>query len=159
MIASALQEAPEPPSGTTAGPPSSSPVLPSQKASHAERMRQAKADLRAVPERDLVQAIDRWLDGGPWEGRDWIFAPGRGLAIRLLEDGDDLTVDGVAIVSRHPVRLRDIPEGSRTSRRQEARALAAVAVRGDAGWYDGKPRKKRDRAGLVWTGFAYVHAL
>ena len=106
-------------------------------------MRQAKAELRRATERDYVQAIDRWLDGAPWEGGCWFFLSGRGLAVRLAEDGDNLTQDGVAIVSRSPGRLRDLPTGTRTSRRLEAQALAAVAVRGDAGWYDCQPRKVR----------------
>lgn len=106
-------------------------------------MREAKASLRAVPEREHVQAIDRWLKGGPWEGAAWFFTSGRGMIVRLLEDGEDLTQDGVPIVSRSPVRLQDLGPGLRTSRRVEARALAAVAVRGDAGWYDDPRRPLR----------------
>lgn len=144
----ALREACERPAATIASPGPSAAVLQSQKdparASHAKRMRESRAELRSVPERDYVQAIDRWLDGGPWEGTNWFFTGGRGLSIRLMKDGNDLAQDGVPIVSRDPIRLRDLPTGTRTSRRLEARALAAVAVRGDAGWYDGQRRKLRD---------------
>jgi len=152
MSAAAYENGPQLPAATLAREAPSTAVLVSpghlKTASRAERMRQAKAELRSVPERTFVQAIDRWLDGGPWEGAAWFFTSGRGLVVRLTEDGDDLTDEGIPIVSRDPIRLCDLPKGTRTSRRSEARALAAVAVRGDAGWYDGEPRKLRVGAGL-----------
>jgi hypothetical protein len=54
------------------------------------------------------------------------------------------------------MRLLDLPAGTRTSTRMEARALAAVAVRGDAGWYDRKARKLRDGAELTRNGVGHV---
>lgn len=159
MTATACQERPEDDPGAVASAAHELAFLKSReaprRASHAARMRQLKAELRQVPERDYVQAIDRWLDGSPWAGARWFFTTGRGLVVRLEEDGDDLTQEGVAIVSRRPIRLCDLPEGTRTSRRVEARALAAVAVRGDAGWYDGQPRRP-DRPRLFWNGQGYA---
>lgn len=111
------------------------------RASHAAKMREAKASHRSVTERDYVQAIDRWLDGGEWEGAAWFFSIGRDLRVRLEECGPALALGGVPIVSRDPIGLCGLPAGTRTSARVEARALCAVAVRGDAGWYDGQPRK------------------
>jgi hypothetical protein len=128
----------------------------SERASLARRMREARAELRSATERDYVQAIDRWLDGGEWKGADRYLTTGRGLRVRLVEEGDSLALDGVPIVTRSPIRLPDLPAGTRTSARLEARALAAVAVRGDAGGYDGKPRKARKGVQLVWNGLSYV---
>lgn len=137
-------------------------VLPDQqslrKACHAARMREAKADLRAVSEAEYVQAIDRWLDGGLWAGANWYFTSGRGLVLRLVERGNALTEDGVAIVTREPIRLCELPAGTRTSRRVEARALAAIAVRGDAGWYYGE-RRRPDRPQLRWIAGDYVQGV
>jgi hypothetical protein len=105
-------------------------------------MRAAKAKTLNVPERTFVQAIDRWLDGAAWEGADWTMLSGRD-PVRLQERDGVLVNEGVPIVARHPARLLDLPEGTRTVRPLEARALAAVAVRGDAGFYDAEPRKVR----------------
>lgn len=124
------------------------PPEASHRRSHAERMRQAKADLIGVSERTYVQAIDHWLDGFPWGGARWVYRTGPGMTVRLVEEGDTLTQDGIPIVSRKPARLCGFPAGSRTSRRLEAHALAAVAVRGDAGFYDGQPRKLRAETSL-----------
>lgn len=122
--------------------------------SRAQRMAQARAELQAVPEPTYVQAIDRWLDGGAWDGQRWMFGHCR---VRLVEEGDALTLDGVAIASRNPIRLHDLAPGTRTGRRLEARALAAVAVRGDAGWYDGKPQRVRPGYSHVWDGRQLVY--
>lgn len=119
----------------------------------AKRLAQVRAERLAVSERTLVQAIDRWLDGAAWDGHRWTFGNFR---VRLEEEGDALTLDGVTIVSRAPIHLHDLKPGTRTGVRLEARALAAVAVRGDAGWYDGKPRKVRDGVFCVWDGRQYV---
>jgi hypothetical protein len=160
MSAASYENGPQPAAATVAhlDPSTASLLSPAdlKKASQAQRMREAKANLRSATERDYVQTVDRWLDGGTWEGADRYFTTGRGLTVRLMEDGDALTQDGVPIVSRNPVRLLDLPPGTRTSARWEARALAAVAVRGDAGWYDRKTRKVRDGVRLVWDGLNHV---
>ncbi len=160
MSAAAYQNHPEL-SAATEGYPVPSTATPqscraTQRAAHAQRMRDARANLRSATECDYVQAIDRWLDGGAWEGASRYFTTGRGLIVRLMEEQDALAQDGVPIVTRSPIRLTNLPAGTRTSARLEAHALAAVAVRGDAGWYFGKPRKAREGVQLVWNGLGYV---
>ena len=115
---------------------------------------------RAVSERTFVQAIDRWLDGQPWEGEAWSFSKGR---VHLTDTGDTLSQHGVAIVSRAPIRLHDRPtsetaQGKPVASLLETRTLAAIAVRGDAGMYDGQPPKERAGVKLVWIGHTYVQA-
>jgi hypothetical protein len=85
--------------------------------------------IRRATEREFIEAIGDWLAGGPWACHDAAFRPYHGINVRLVEDGDDLACAGVAIVSRNPARLREMPSGTRTSNRIEAHALAAVAVR------------------------------
>lgn len=134
------------------------PVLAAKSApsvdARTQHLVRTQAERRAVPERAYVQAIDAWLDGAEWAGRHWTFGSFR---VHLVEEGDALTLDGVAIVSRSPIRLHDLAPGTRTGRRLEARSLAATAVRGDAGWYGGQPRRVREGVSCVWNGREYVH--
>ncbi|MFI4965378.1 MAG: hypothetical protein ACHP9T_08440 [Caulobacterales bacterium] len=113
--------------------------------------------VRRVTEREFVSAIDRWLDGEGWSCGDAAFRPCHGINVRLVQDGHVLACEGVSVVSRLPPAICELPPGTRTSNRAEARGLAAVAVRGDAGWYDGKPRKVRLGVEVVWNGLTYVH--
>lgn len=91
--------------------------------------------LPRVAEKDLVQAVARWLDGEPWPYDFAAFRPYHGINVRLRQCGDHLLEDGVPVLSRNPTVLRELPQGSHTTNRTEARALCAVAVRGDAWRY------------------------
>jgi hypothetical protein len=72
MDSVSVRNGPETPPGTSAWPNPSSPAQHSERvlksASRTEKARQAKADRELVSERAFVQGIDRFLDGGPWEG-------------------------------------------------------------------------------------------
>lgn len=91
--------------------------------------------IRRVTERDLVHAVADWLAGEAWSCDDAAFRPYHGLNVKLREVGGMLTEDGVPILSRAPTYLHELPLGCRTTNRLEARALCAVAVRGDLAMY------------------------
>jgi hypothetical protein len=105
--------------------------------------------IRRVREPEFVRAVDCWLAGGPWACADAAFRPYHGINVRLTERGDSLLENGVPVVSRHPTVLNELPTRTRTSNRLEAHALAAVAVRGDAGMYGPEADRRSRSSGLT----------
>jgi hypothetical protein len=79
-------------------------------------------------EADYVERIVDWLQSHD-DFEDATFRPGAGIAVRLRSDRNQLLQEGVPILQRWPSVLLDLPEGTATSNRQEARALCAVAKR------------------------------
>lgn len=91
--------------------------------------------LARVVEKDFVQAVAAWLEGRDWPYDAASFRPYHGINVRLLERGDRLVCGEVPVVQRSPAALLELPAGTLTSNRKEARGLCAVAIRGDAGRY------------------------
>lgn len=91
--------------------------------------------LPRITEKQLAQAVARWLEGEAWPYDHASFRPYHGLNVRLREQGDQLVEDGVPVLSRNPTVLLELPEGCRTGDRLGAREVCAVAVRGHAGLY------------------------
>lgn len=85
--------------------------------------------VRTVREREFVDAVADWLRGDGWACADAAFRPYHGTNVRLAERGDQLTEDGVPILSRDPMALHGFREGTINSNRIEAFALCARAVR------------------------------
>jgi len=120
-----------------AAPRAGQPTPPVAAAMPAEprRKKPQPVPFRRVREPEFVQAVDRWLAGGPWECASASFRPYHGVCVTLTERGDQLLEKGVPVLSRLPTVLHEFPPGTTTGNRLEARALCAVAVRGDAGMY------------------------
>lgn len=93
------------------------------------------APLKRVTEKAFVHAIARWLAGEPWLLEQASFRPYHGINVRLRACGDQLLCAEVPVASRAPAALLELPAGTLTSNRKEARGLCAVAIRGDAGRY------------------------
>lgn len=91
--------------------------------------------LARVVEKDFVQAVAAWLEGRDWPYDAASFRPYHGINVRLRERGDRLVCGDVPVVQRSPAALLELPAGTLTSNRKEARGLCAVAIRGDAGRY------------------------
>ena len=85
---------------------------------------------RRVAEGALAALIAAWKDGADWPGDRpmWLAAPQ--ATVRLLPEGDTLTLNGVLIASRHPFKVT--PEFPVISGAHSyARAVCRIVERGD----------------------------